>query len=341
VATLGQLITQPDRLFTPTYNKPFLYRGVAASKLNLNDYKKGSKGFWPGFSSTSPTLQVAKNFAGPGGIIFEISLAQNSPHPNVILGKGWSNYPGEDEVLLLPYFSALVANVDKVQGYTFIHVKQNEADSPLSLKKDDSWKEKIVRSVIGEIDEEMAQVLADTIDDFNLQKYFQGQEFMKLFGKLFDEEFDQELAAHTNPDLETLSEGIEKRMLATLPGQLRHTLAGATHKSNKKNLEIFQKIESTIEFNFDIHEDHLAKLVDDIFRVIKKKSPQSKSGGSYSGDTKSQVKQTLWGVIQGNILNERSDIEQYTSELEQTYKKMVTDLRDLLKQRMYDMLNKH
>jgi len=339
VATLKELKRQTTKMFKPHYGKETLYRGVSASKINLNEYKKGTKGFWPGFSSTSPTVDVAKNFAQPGGVIFVINLSEKSPHPNVILGPGWSVYPGEDEVLLLPYFSAQIEKVEKLQGYTYIHVKQNEVDSPLSLETDDAWKDKIVNSIIGEIDEEMSKVLADTIDDFNLAKYFQGAEFSQLFNQVFEDEYHQEISQHEKPDLQTLNEGVEKRMIALLPSKLRHTLAEAIHKSNTKNLEIFQKIEQTMEFNFNIHEDHLKKIVDGIFNVVKKKRVHAHGSQSeFLSDTKNQVKQALWEVIQQNVLNERSDIEQYSTELEQTYMKMVTDLKGLLVKRMREIL---
>lgn len=41
----------------------------------MNDYQIGKKLYWTSFSSTSLSINVAKNFAGKGGVIFLVKVA--------------------------------------------------------------------------------------------------------------------------------------------------------------------------------------------------------------------------------------------------------------------------
>jgi hypothetical protein len=59
---------------------------------------------WSAFTSTSLDINVAKRFAKSNGTIFEIELDRYVPHPHASISH-ISYYPGEKEVLILPFFS--------------------------------------------------------------------------------------------------------------------------------------------------------------------------------------------------------------------------------------------
>ena len=98
-------------------------------------------GFWPTFSSTSLKRDCARKFAGEkGGIIFEIHLSKNDPHPHIKLPKDWTQYPIEDEILILPYFAMrLISRKDEHDNsgdYTYIVIEQDESKSYISLDEE-------------------------------------------------------------------------------------------------------------------------------------------------------------------------------------------------------------
>jgi len=86
----------------------YLYRGVP--RVKMENYKVGQKNFWTAFTSTSKTLETAKEFATCEGIIFYIKVAENKPYHNIELAKCDSGY-NEQEVLLLPNFYFTVTDV--------------------------------------------------------------------------------------------------------------------------------------------------------------------------------------------------------------------------------------
>jgi hypothetical protein len=90
-----------------------LYRGIRKGKVSDECKQVGSKGYWPSPSSTSASLEVAKEYAGEGGTIFEIHLNSEKPHPHINLNNGeWSDTPSDHEILLLPYFELEVTKVE-------------------------------------------------------------------------------------------------------------------------------------------------------------------------------------------------------------------------------------
>ena len=72
----------------------------------------GSRLFWPAFTSSSKNVNVAEAFGG-GGVIFVITVGENSPYTNIDLPSDWSYFPVEDEVLLLPNFHFRVTKVEE------------------------------------------------------------------------------------------------------------------------------------------------------------------------------------------------------------------------------------
>ena len=104
-----------------------LFKGVLS--VDPNDYKPGkTKLYYPGFTSTSISEDVAKNF---GNVIFVIQLSENDPHPNIDMTSN-SEFAGEKEVLLLPYFAFEVTKKEERANLIYIYLKQQEEVSILS-----------------------------------------------------------------------------------------------------------------------------------------------------------------------------------------------------------------
>ncbi|TNV83570.1 hypothetical protein FGO68_gene7448 [Halteria grandinella] len=88
-----------------------VYRGISLARVNLDQYKVGSVGYWPSFTSTSKDMKVALGFSKmereqSKKFLFEIYLTgQNQPASNIEFQSGWSTFEDEHEVLLYPFFS--------------------------------------------------------------------------------------------------------------------------------------------------------------------------------------------------------------------------------------------
>ena len=118
-------------------NEP-VYRGVKASCIDLGDYRPGSIGFWPAFSSTSKYMNIAQRFSSmtAGGSTESIAVFQIYPSPksakvatNIDLPKDWSFY-NEGEVLLLPYFCFQVVQQTEVEQDGFKLIKITLVEIP-------------------------------------------------------------------------------------------------------------------------------------------------------------------------------------------------------------------
>ncbi len=102
-----------------------LYRGIPAAYLNLDTYKKFQHYYWTSFTSTSRNRKVAEVFAGEGGIVFKITVAENKPYTNITLPSSWSNAPEEEEVLLMPNFCFTVVSKKKGNdGFTEVVIME-------------------------------------------------------------------------------------------------------------------------------------------------------------------------------------------------------------------------
>lgn len=123
-----------------TDTKVPVFRGVKKQFINLDEYKVGSKLYWTSFSSTSKNINVAKKFASNNGVIFEIFVGRNDPSHNIILPKGWSQYPCEEEILLFPNFYFEIVNIKEIDGFTFVQVQEVPYQNLLNLKKYSSLK---------------------------------------------------------------------------------------------------------------------------------------------------------------------------------------------------------
>jgi len=82
--------------------KMTVYRGIPEYDIFEKEYIGGRKIHWSGFSSTTSTLEKAKNFVGASGVVLCIK----------ILGgkciKDYSIFPSEDEILLSPNMAFIV-----------------------------------------------------------------------------------------------------------------------------------------------------------------------------------------------------------------------------------------
>mmetsp|Transcript_22197 Transcript_22197/g.48250 ORF Transcript_22197/g.48250 Transcript_22197/m.48250 type:complete len:214 (-) Transcript_22197:30-671(-) len=102
-------------------------RGIPASNLAIiqQHYAAGIDVHWSAFTSTTTSLDTAKQFAGPpGGVIISI---------NVLTGRRIAQYsaiPNEEEVLLSPNCGLIVANAVtlEVDGYYYLEMVERRGE---------------------------------------------------------------------------------------------------------------------------------------------------------------------------------------------------------------------
>jgi hypothetical protein len=104
------------------------YRGIPSTCVDLvrEKYVPGTVVHWSGFTSVSKSLGVAREFAGPEGVIFRVQI-----HDGRCV-KDFSFLPNEDEILLSPnskfvVTASLVADPDGM-GFLFVDLTQILAD---------------------------------------------------------------------------------------------------------------------------------------------------------------------------------------------------------------------
>lgn len=97
--------------------KGVVFRGNKSPDIVRKEYTTGREIFWSGFTSTTIDADVARQFAGPTGVVFRIKI--NS-------GKSISAFSalgGEKEVLLPPNAGLVVSDelhVDPTDGRQYI-----------------------------------------------------------------------------------------------------------------------------------------------------------------------------------------------------------------------------
>jgi hypothetical protein len=103
--------------------------------VNVNSYVIGHRYYWSAFSSTSKSLDIAKEFGGPTAVIFVMTVAKNAPYHNIEINPGWSYFPREQEVLLFPNFYFEVTKIENKGPLTMIHVREISHSNILSFKR--------------------------------------------------------------------------------------------------------------------------------------------------------------------------------------------------------------
>eukprot|EP00931_Biecheleriopsis_adriatica_P041335 TRINITY_DN23639_c0_g2_i3.p1 TRINITY_DN23639_c0_g2~~TRINITY_DN23639_c0_g2_i3.p1 ORF type:complete len:582 (+),score=139.86 TRINITY_DN23639_c0_g2_i3:50-1795(+) len=98
-----------------------LYRGFRESKVKLEDYEVGQTFYWPCFSSTSKSVNVALGFGGQE-VLFVIKdcNVDKTGHPMIDVHSNptWGYFgAGEFEVLLLPYACFEVIDKDTTRTH--------------------------------------------------------------------------------------------------------------------------------------------------------------------------------------------------------------------------------
>ncbi|CAE8620704.1 unnamed protein product, partial [Polarella glacialis] len=105
------LQSQPEKEF---------FRGVPKTNLHIfaDRYKEGVILHWSGITSVSESEQVAKRFAGPGGVLLRVTARSAK------LIASFSAIPDEAECLLFPNFEAVVTRsmVKRPDGYHEVKV---------------------------------------------------------------------------------------------------------------------------------------------------------------------------------------------------------------------------
>jgi hypothetical protein len=153
------LETHGDKLGYASLHQP-VWRGMSSAFISQSDYEPGKIGYWPTFSSTTKNKNTAISFSNTGGgdserVLMKIYLSkENSPisHIDCIGSKKFYNnqrqqikedeysfYPGEEEVLLFPYFGFLVVSntKDEEQNIRTVTLQEIPMQDNLSTKKID------------------------------------------------------------------------------------------------------------------------------------------------------------------------------------------------------------
>ncbi len=73
------------RLHPFVTKRRYLYRGIEPQHFEEAHYEVGVRRFFPAFTSASTKLKVATSFAGKGGVVFLIRVAQNKPFHNLFI----------------------------------------------------------------------------------------------------------------------------------------------------------------------------------------------------------------------------------------------------------------
>jgi hypothetical protein len=96
-----------------------VYRGIPHLDIFQKNYTKFRQIHWSSFSSTTPTLSKAKEFAGREGCVLCINIFNGKAIP------AYSVFPTEDEVLLSPNMSFVVTNpMYEKEGQHYIDLVQ-------------------------------------------------------------------------------------------------------------------------------------------------------------------------------------------------------------------------
>ena len=132
-------VLEGDKAFGKTYSyqqihKP-LYRGLYHKHFDREKYKPGVIGCWPQFTSTTTNMVTANTFSQnrsseaddeeAKSLLFEIYLTNtNSPAGNIEFKdvdlnqkSVWTNFPGEEEVLLFPFFTFQVVKITQTNKF--------------------------------------------------------------------------------------------------------------------------------------------------------------------------------------------------------------------------------
>jgi len=280
---LQDLKKQDTRIFKENV---VLYRGMPKDSIKLQQYQDAS-GFWPCFSSTSRKETVAKQFAskaGVGGFVFIITLSQKNMHPGVIIGSEWSQFPLEDEILLFPYLSLTTTLIEKKKDLTYIHVKQNDKDTVLSLEETSIWIERVKKNLKESIELEFDKISRDLDNALDITEA--GEQFEALLIKKlnisvqdyihekkveFFSNNNEEEEAYTTPK-QGLFDDLQTRILPQIINEaLDEAVLGLYEQTNKRIHKIVSEelIRSPqIRNNIDQKVKYNSEKILELWRVI-------------------------------------------------------------------------
>ena len=100
----------------PTF-RGVVYRGNDNRTIVKQEYRQGREIFWSGFTSTTLSKDVAKEFSGKGGVIFNIKVSTGK---NI---SQFSTLGREDEIILTPNTGLIVAKElykNPADGYWYV-----------------------------------------------------------------------------------------------------------------------------------------------------------------------------------------------------------------------------
>eukprot|EP00475_Leptophrys_vorax_P028378 TRINITY_DN40_c0_g1_i1.p1 TRINITY_DN40_c0_g1~~TRINITY_DN40_c0_g1_i1.p1 ORF type:complete len:437 (-),score=101.26 TRINITY_DN40_c0_g1_i1:24-1334(-) len=110
-----------------------VYRGLRVSKEQAKHYEEERYFLWPNFSATSRMKEVAQDFAGETGYVFEIEL--NRSVMMYSIPKKLTKFKSENEVLLHPYSGFEVLYVDHKRREIGLRAKDFREIEKIQRKK--------------------------------------------------------------------------------------------------------------------------------------------------------------------------------------------------------------
>ena len=109
-----------------------LYRGVPRGRANAQIYRTARSSHmtveWHALTSTSLDRHIALRFAGPGGVLFVIK--RDPTHASAADVSQYSQFPNEQEVLLLPSTRFSVVNVQEKTDVTEVVLEEQHVFPP-------------------------------------------------------------------------------------------------------------------------------------------------------------------------------------------------------------------
>ena len=161
-----------------------LYRGANIKKELLKLYKKGQYIFFTNFTSVSKSISISQGFKNPSAgefVEFQFKLINLKEQEKLHFFSGISiqnvsHYPGEEEILILPYQFFYISDVIKNKTHWIVELDE-VADKKLidyiSVKKNiegNIVKDKIKKIDIDEMKKTLNKEMQKTEDDMKINK---------------------------------------------------------------------------------------------------------------------------------------------------------------------------
>ncbi|CAK61292.1 unnamed protein product (macronuclear) [Paramecium tetraurelia] len=257
------------------YNKiGSLYRGISfidedifkQIMRDLNQSKDDQTSlFWNTITSTSTSIKVAKTFASEKfyGILYNIILDQEIPHPCFQLQKYHSYYPTEEEVILFPQLEFIVQNIEQQQNQnqqiytvTIKQVKNNYAFALDPLKRKTYWDSVVEQKIKPKI---------ETLVNFQCKRIFEFLSFCEYEQK--NQGFDQrKFVSLIKKELENVFQQIQIQLNKIFNESKYPDISNQLKNLTRTYIEVF-KFEYQDQFGFN--QKKFQEEIDEVMKTLK------------------------------------------------------------------------